>query len=166
MKLPNAYPKSKQLGGVREKVRPRKGLKNRKRMKSRNAKRGGSSFPKQRDRAFTSWAVTQDCVLAGRWLSRRLSENDLDAAGAPSFLLRTIGGFWHVCWGDRTPAHVGPHRARGAADRGHVVCMCQAAHQEYDEHRSRFHRVTHLTEKRLENHAAGLALRYQETGGM
>lgn len=127
----------------------------------KRSRKKGSAFPKVRDTGLTSWVVTQDCVLAGCWTTRRLSENDIDSAVAPSFLLRVIGGFWHRCWGDKTPMHVGQHRAKGAPDRNRVVCACQAAHQEYDEHRSRWYRGTRLTEKRLQERAHVLTAQYE-----
>ncbi len=43
--------------GVAEKVRP---LRQKKRMKSRNAKRNGSAFPKMRDRKYRRWIWTEN----------------------------------------------------------------------------------------------------------
>lgn len=71
----------------------------------------------------------------------------------------------HRCWGDMTPAHVGKHRAQGAADFACVVPLCQAAHQYYDEHRDEWERVTRLTEAQMAHAAAGYALKYVEQGG-
>lgn len=96
------------------------------------------------------------------WTGRRLSDNDLTGEGDPLLLIHLLGGFWHRCWGDKTPMHIGPHRATGAPDRNRVVCACQVAHQEYDEHRRRWYRVTHLTERRLLAVAKTLTQTYDE----
>ena len=144
--------------GVQEKDRPsRKGLKNRKPIKSRNAKRKGSAFPKQRDAAHCSWVVSHtECVGAGRLFTRRVCGYDFHTPD---------GYLVHVCWGGNDPAHVGKHRAQGVPDLGRVVNMCRALHNFYDEHRSEFAKVTGLTEAKLANIASGNALKYLESGG-
>ena len=127
-------------------------------------KRGRASFPKVKNRAFRRWIASLPCLLAGRVIRRRFSEYDRLIAGGLTGGL--AGGlFEHRCWGDMTPAHVGEHQARGAPDVGRCVPLCKIAHQEYDEHRSRWYQVTGFTEKRMANEAGGYALRYAETGG-
>ena len=64
--------------------------------------RGGSMFPKRRDKAYTDWIKTLPCVL---------------------FAL-------HECWGPIDPAHVFKTRAKGAYDRGETVPLCRKAHDE------------------------------------
>ena len=61
--------------------------------------RGGSSFPKRRDPAYTKWIKTLPCVLFG-----------------------ILG---HVCDGPIDPCHVFKTRACGAYDRGEVVPGCR-----------------------------------------
>lgn len=145
--------------------RSRAKLKNRTPVKRVNKKRGGSSFPKVRDKGLTRWVVTQDCVLAGHWTARALSQHDYAWFDMQTGALIRSGKFQHRCWGDKTPMHVGQHRAKGAPDRNRVVCACKAAHQEYDEHRSRWYRVTHWTEKRLREKARALTAAYDLRGG-
>jgi hypothetical protein len=142
---------------------PRKGLQRGKPMKKTRMKcgaaskrRGKSSFPGQRDKPFCRFVVTEPCILAGRFTLRRISLNDRDWQD----------GAEHRCWGPRDPMHVGEHRAQGAADFGRVVSACRATHDLYDQNRPLFHRVTRVTEKQLENKAAGLALKYVERGGV
>ncbi len=61
--------------------------------------RGGSLFPKRRDRSYTEWIKTLPCVLFGK----------LD----------------HVCDGPIDPCHVFRTRACAAYDRGEVVPGCR-----------------------------------------
>ena len=112
MKLPNAYPKSKQLRGVREeKVRPskprqRKPLK-RTRLKSRGPrtkKSGGHAFPKNVDEAYREWIRALPCLLLGRTGHYR-------------------------CHGPVQVCHV-KSRGAGGPDRQNVVPMCAGAHGE------------------------------------
>jgi len=127
------------------------------RMRTRNAKRKGSAFPEMRDTAHCAWVVTETrCVGSGRRFKRAISPHDKDLL---------FGEWRHGCWGPNDPAHVGKHRAQGAADLGHVVKMCRALHDFYDQHRSQFTKATGITERELESIAAGNGLRYQERGG-
>jgi len=133
-------------------------LKNRTPMKQRNAKRKGSAFPKVRDSAHCVWVVDYtDCVGAGRLFTRPVSLNDIGQYG---------GDCVHICWGAHDPAHVGKHRSKGAPDLGHVVNMCRALHDFYDQHRNAFAKVTGITERELELIAAGNALKYVESRGV
>ena len=66
--------------------------------------RGGSMFPKRRDRTYTDWIKTLPCVL---------------------FTL-------HECWGPIDPAHVFKTRGAAAYDRGEVVPLCRKAHDEQE----------------------------------
>ena len=135
-----------------------KGLR-RSRIRARNPKRKGSAFPKQRDPAYRAWVRGLGCLLWDKLLQRAISLHDTPF---------TLGwrGFVHRCWGPIDPAHVGPHQANGAPDLGACVPLCRAAHDYYDQHRSAFAKVTGWSEKLLANHAAGLALRYVERGGV
>lgn len=122
-------------------------------MKQRNATRGGSSFPKQRDDAYRRWIRTENaCLLRGAVTLRRLSIHDIDH----------YDGVQHMCWGAITPAHVGKHQATGAADFGRCVPLCQAAHQFYDEHRHAWARYTWYTAVRMESAACDYARKYVE----
>ena len=114
----------------------------------------GSAFPHKRDPVYRRWIRSMGCLIWGAALPRAISLND-EPAGR---------GFTHRCWGPMDPAHVGQHQATGAPDRGAVVCLCRAAHKWYDERRSQFAKVTGLTDKKLENIAAGLGLKYVEQG--
>jgi len=121
-------------------------------MKSVNRKRGGSAFPKQRDKAFCRWVATENpCIGTGLVFPRRISLHD-----AGDYLL---GRFVHYCWGENTPAHVGKHRATGAPDRGRVVCMCKALHTYYDRRRSECNQV--LSEEILQRGALRLQALYE-----
>ena len=148
--IPKPAPRPKRAP---KKVAPR--LK-RSRIKQRNAKRGGASFPKARDKAYCRWAVSTGCTFSGRFLWRQISPNDT----------RLSVGYWvHHCWGAIDPAHVGEHRAQGAPDRGSVLPMCRALHQFYDEHRPAFYRAVRITEHRLVGAAQYLASQFPESGG-
>ncbi len=63
--------------------------------KTRLRNRGGSMFPKRRDRKYTEWIKTLPCVLFAKLA--------------------------HVCQGPIDPCHVFKTRACGAYDRGEVV---------------------------------------------
>ncbi len=109
MKLPNAYPKSKQLGGVAEKVRPRKGLK-RSRLKSRGPrtkKSGGHLFPKRRNPAYREWIRMWACLLRGRDPKNRCP----------------LGLYGAEC------AHV-KSRGAGGGDFGNCIPLCTYHHQQ------------------------------------
>jgi len=121
-------------------------------MKSVNRKRGGSAFPKQRDAKFCAWVVTTTpCVGRGLLFPRRVSLNDRG-----DWL---TGKFWHICWGELTPMHVGKHRATGAPDVGHVVSGCEALHTYYDRHRRECNTV--LSERSLKSGALRLQALYE-----
>jgi hypothetical protein len=125
------------------------------RMKSRGKK--GSAFPKQRDREYRRWVWTENpCMLRGATIRVRFSEHDE---------MLPIWGYVHRCWGAITPAHVGPHQARGAPDFGVLVPLCKAAHQRYDEHRDEWPRVTRYDEKAMASAASCYALRWVDRGG-
>ena len=160
--IPQAAPKPRPKEKQAKVGKPRSRLRTRTRMKSRNAKRGGSAFPKVRDKAYCTWLVTANpCHIAGRGIWGRICGND-------EIAFPITKAFIHRCWyGDRglDPAHVGKHRAKGAPDFGHVVPLCPAAHQFYDEHRSQWGKVTQLSEKEMASAASGYALRYVERGG-
>lgn len=127
------------------------------RMKQYNAKRKGSAFPKHKNPAFRRWLRTEnECLLAHRYLTKRFSMHDIE------LMLRR---FVHVCWGPIDPAHVGQKQSQGAADVGHCVPLCRAAHDFYDQHRSEWRRVTGYGEKRMANEAGGYGLKYVERGG-
>ena len=78
--------------------------------KTRLRNRGGSMFPKRRDKAYTDWIKTLPCLL---------------------FAL-------HDCWIPIDPAHVFGTRATGAYDRGEVVPLCRKAHREQEGHTADF----------------------------
>lgn len=99
----------------------------------------GSLFPQQRDDAYRRAVRGCPCLLRGRMLTRPFSSHDRDLGR----------GFWHYCWGPVDPAHIGPHQAVGAPDRGHVLPLCRAAHQFYDEHRMSFYRATGYSDHQL-----------------
>lgn len=86
------------------------------RVKPRNAKRKGSRFPKQRDKAYTDWIRTLPCTVAGK-----------------------------ACWGPIDPAHVNKTRAQGAPDRGEVVPLCRFHHQ-WQEGQTRYFNHLHGVE--------------------
>lgn len=119
-------------------------------------KRGRASFPKVKNPKYRAWIRTRPCLLGSRWLRQRVSLFD-----------RAQGNEWftHSCWGPIDPAHVGAHQARGAPDVGHIVPLCRAAHQFYDEKRSSWARVTGFTEAKMASEAGGYALKFLETGG-
>lgn len=129
----------------------------RRRLRPRNARRKGSSFPAQRDDAYRAWIRTENaCLLRGSVTQKRLSLHDLD----------WYDGVRHICWGAITPAHIGKHQATGAPDFGRCVPLCKAAHQFYDEHRHAWARYTWYTAVRMENAAADYALKYVQQGGV
>jgi hypothetical protein len=140
--------------------------KRRTRLKPRNAKRKGSAFPKVRDKTFCVWLVTENpCLLEG---GAPVEHSLPVATSIPYAIVYRDGDFRlaHRCWGAITPAHVGKHRAQGAPDFGHVIPLCKAAHQFYDEHRSEWPRVTGYSEKKMALAASGYALKYVEQGGV
>jgi hypothetical protein len=132
------------------------------RMKSRNAKRKGSAFPKVRDAKYRRWIWTEnECLLRAHPIRRRFSEHDMvwpNWNANPRDLI-------HVCWGAVTPAHVGEHQARGAPDFGVLVPLCEAAHRFYDTRRWDWRKATGYTERQMASEASGYALKYQERGG-
>lgn len=133
--------------------KPTRSHKPKTRMKQRNAKRQGSSFPGMRDPQFCRFVVEETpCVGLHRMFRRRISPNDWP----------TGTWFVHACWGEHDSAHVGKHRSKGAPDLRHVVNMCRALHDFYDQHRSKFAHAANLTERQLEFVAAGNALKYVE----
>ena len=71
---------------------------------TRLERKGGSMFPKRRDKAYTDWIKTLPCLL---------------------FAL-------HKCWGPIDPAHVFGTRATGAYDKGETVPLCRKAHSEQE----------------------------------
>jgi hypothetical protein len=108
-----------------------------KRLKAR-----GSLFPEQRDEAYRRAVRGCPCILVGRVVAGQFSPND-----------RPVGLGWqgwvHGCWGPVDPAHIGPHQAVGAPDRQHILPLCRAAHQFYDEHRMSFYRATGFSHHQL-----------------
>ena len=125
----------------------------------KRSRKKGSAFPKQRDRKLCAWVRSQPCILRDRILGRPLSYHDV-----PLGLGWT--GYAHRCWGAMTTAHVGRHRATGAPDRGHVVPMCQAAHQYYDEHRASWAKMTGVSAEWLQTLALDCWAQYiYETEG-
>ena len=153
----------------RKRVRvSRKTLKRRTRMEAVNRKRGGSSFPKQRDKKYRRWIRTENaCLLRGDALFpcvTRRQVTPFDKTWWPG-----KGGVpqWrHICFGPVDPAHVGKHQAQGAPDVGAIVPLCRAAHSFYDEHRSDWRYVTGYSEKQMASAASGYALKYVESGGV
>jgi len=135
-----------------KKVKPKKGLK---RTPMKKGKPGASRFPKMRNPAYRAFIRAHDCAIMGRIVGARMSMRDL----------RCSGLFQHRCWGPTDPAHVGQHRANGAPDVGAIVPLCRAAHSFYDEHRAAWGKATGLSESKMANLAAGLALKYHEQGG-
>ena len=83
--------------------------------------RGGSMFPKRRDKAYTDWIKTLPCLLFGK----------------------------HVCWSPIDPAHVFGTRAVGAYDRGEVVPLCRKAHQEQEGRTVEFMVETGINVRRI-----------------
>lgn len=126
-------------------------------MKCRNSKRQGSSFPKQRDKKFTVWLVTEnDCDLRGAILTEPLTTADV-----------RVGRYWkHRCFGDLTPAHIGKHRAKGAPDFGVTIPLDQGTHSVLDNQPEKFYRATKLTEAKLAHRAQGYSVKYVERGGI
>lgn len=106
------------------------------------ARKHGSLFPAQRDDAYRRAVRGCPCILRGRRIGRHMSIHDRPLASG-------LYGFQHVCWGPVDPAHIGPHQAVGAPDRGHILPLCRAAHQFYDEHRMSFYRATGYTDHQL-----------------
>jgi hypothetical protein len=103
------------------------------------ARKGGSLFPEQRDDTYRRAVRGCPCLLVGHLLAARISPNDQPAWRA-----------WvHVCWGPIDPAHIGPHQAVGVPDRQHILPLCRAAHQFYDEHRISFYRATGYSHHQL-----------------
>ena len=142
---------------VAEKDRPprqknRKPLK-RTRLKSRGSrtkKSGGHLFPRNVDLAYRAFIRTLPCILAGR-MGR--------VFGPDSYWFTEI----HLCTSRTRCCHL---RARGAGgpDVGNTWPGCDAAHDE--QHRIGIPAFQKRWNLKLEHIAAGLALRYQETGGM
>ena len=83
--------------------------------------RGGSMFPKRRDKAYTDWIKTLPCLL---------------------FAL-------HECWSPIDPAHVFKTRACGAYDRGEVVPLCRKAHREQEGRTVAFMMETGVNVRRI-----------------
>lgn len=106
------------------------------------ARKHGSLFPTQRDDAYRRAVRGCPCILAGRVIERPFS--GADVPNGPFWR-----GFRHICWGPVDPAHIGPHQATGAPDRGHILPLCRAAHQFYDEHRISFYRATGYSDHQL-----------------
>ena len=65
--------------------------------------KGGSRFPKRRDRAYTDWISSLPCTVASR-----------------------------ECWGRIDPAHIGRTRGAGAYDRGEVAPLCRFHHRQQE----------------------------------
>lgn len=140
--------------------KPPKRVKTRTRMKACNRKRKGSSFPRQRDAKYRRWIRTEnDCLLWRKPITARVGLYDKYPVYAPAVLE-------HRCWGPIDPAHVGDSQARGAPDFGVIVPLCRAAHDFYDQHRSRWAKVTGYTEATMASEASGYGLRYVERGGV
>jgi len=159
--VPKPKPRKKVRGGKRGAPtgRPRTRLKTRTRMKPVNRKRGGSAFPKQRDREYRRWVWTENpCMLRGRVIAYSICSHDVSQGLA-------WRGFKHMCWGANTPAHVGKHQAKGAPDFGVLVPLCQAAHQFYDEHRYSWYGVTGWTADAMAGAAEDYGREYLERGG-
>ncbi len=135
-------------------------------MKAVNRKRGGSSFPEQRDRKYRRWIWTENpCMLAERIMRGAVSSYDAPYESLNHNAARVYRGFWHNCWGGNTPAHVGKHQATGAPDFGVLVPLCKVAHGFYDEHRKEWAKATGFTEAKMALRASGYALKYVEQGG-
>jgi hypothetical protein len=137
-------------------------------MKTHNAKRKGSSFPKQRDAKYRKWVRTEnDCMLRGDGLFPRVTLASLSLADSVISRDRDTRVWWvHNCWGPIDPAHVGDSQARGAPDFGVIVPLCRAAHDYYDHHRSKWRKTTGYSEKQMASAASGYALAYVERGGV
>ena len=86
-------------------------LRRKTRIKARNAKRGGSRFPKRRDPAYCAWIRTLPCLLCDN-----LAVLDWIDAGKP-------------CGGPVECAHV---RSRGAGgpDVANTVPLCRKHHRQ------------------------------------
>ncbi len=102
--------------------------------KTRLRNRGGSMFPKRRDRKYTEWIKTLPCVLFAK----------------PD----------HVCQGPIDPCHVFKTRACGAYDRGEVVPGCRfGMHRQQEGRTAEFMIETGVNVQRI---AKGLLQWYGE----
>jgi hypothetical protein len=143
-------------------VKPKNGLK---RTPMKKGKPGASRFPKMRNPAYRAFIRAHDCTIMAWLVGARMSTHDVRTAYS-GWLGRGKPTPWqHRCWGPIDPAHVGQHQANGAPDVGACVPLCRAAHSFYDEHRGAWAKATGLTEPKMANLAAGLALKYHEQGG-
>lgn len=95
---------------VKLEPKARRRLRPRTRIKTRNAKRKGSAFPKRRDYDYMKWVAEESpCLLKYRW------RTDADEA--------------HLCLGPVQVCHI-KTRGAGGDDRRNVVSMCAGAHDE------------------------------------
>ncbi len=78
-----------------------------KRIKARNAERGGHAFPKNVDTLYREWIRALPCILSGK----------MCAHGQ------------HLCWGTVQVCHV-KNRGAGGPDRQNCVPMCASAHDQ------------------------------------
>lgn len=138
------YPAPKPSGGKRAP----KELK-RTRMKARNAKRKGSSFPKRRNYKFQAWVrENAPCILvrARRWCG----VEPLDPR--------------HVCNSPVRCCHV-VNQARGGYDLGNIYGGCDAAH-EAQHHAGSIAAFNELWHVDCQTEAARLTYWYQQELGL
>ena len=95
--------------------------------------RGGSMFPRRRDRKYTEWVKAMPCVLFAK-----------------------VG---HRCSGPIDPAHVFKTRAVGAYDRGEVVPLCRTHHRQQEGRTAAFMIETGVNVRRI---AKELLVWYEE----
>jgi hypothetical protein len=122
------------------------------RMKSYNAKRKGSAFPKRRNPEYCAWIREQPCILSGRKRAEIPGEL-IGHAWHPTFC-GFIGGPVQVC-------HV-KTRGAGGNDLGNVLPMCAGAHDE--QHCIGIPAFQKRWGINLAKIAAGLGLLYSEGG--
>jgi len=101
---------------VREKVRSRSSLRQKKRMRKINKKRGGHAFPKNVDEARRDFIRAQPCILSGRMGK---------AFGPDSYWFTAI----HHCFAAVRACHV-KSRGAGGKDVGNMYPGCDSAHDE------------------------------------
>jgi len=120
--LPNACPKpAKSKKAVRVSLKHGKPLKRSTRMKSRNAKRKGSAFPKRRVPEHCDWIRERPCLLS-RWALWSPLVEDWPSGGGYDMTSHGCVGAVQVC-------HI-KTRGAGGDDRKNVVPLCGMAHDE------------------------------------
>lgn len=85
MSLPNSYSKEQQVG--KRPVKAKKGLKSRKPIKKRNAKREGRMFAGTRDDAFMAWLHEFPCALCMWFKTEQKSPTEVE-----HWVKRSAGG--------------------------------------------------------------------------